>query len=116
MKNRNHTSFLCLFGTALRLGCVFLFSLAVPAWTRADADFEAPPAQNDPAGAEKNQHVKQRTFLKRDTKRFVSLPHIRTSADLLRGLQGQDGEDGPAVHAPHAGAIAHEAQKYGGRF
>lgn len=34
----------------------------------------------------------------------------------LRALQRDDGEDGPAVHAPHAAAVAHVIVQDGGAF
>lgn len=41
-------------------------------------------------------------------------PHVPT--DSLPGLQGDDNEDGPPVHAPHTAAVAHEVVQDGGEF
>lgn len=38
---------------------------------------------------------------------------VTEKKELLWSLEGQDGEDGSAVHAAHAGTVAHEAQQDG---
>lgn len=38
---------------------------------------------------------------------------LKEKQDLLWSLEGQDGEDGSAVHAPHAGTVAHIAEQDG---
>lgn len=40
-------------------------------------------------------------------------PLLKEKRHLLGSLEGQDGEDGPAVHSSHAGTVTHEAQQDG---
>lgn len=41
---------------------------------------------------------------------------MRENWDLLWTFEGQDREDGPAVHPPHAGAITHVTEQDGGHL
>lgn len=45
-------------------------------------------------------------------------PHLYhpSMADSLPGLQGDDDEDGPPVHAPYTAAVTHEVVQDGGEF
>lgn len=98
------TSLLGFFGSVLHIGAVCLLRFAVPAWTCADTDLKAPAAQDHaPADTEPRSKVAQ----------WMTSWWRQYS---LLSLQGQDGEDGPAVHAPHAGTIAHKTEEDGGEF
>lgn len=107
------TALLQWFSSILLLLAVLLLRASVPAGARTHPHVEGSATQDKAPGGGRGRGAGWRGGeMKQVGERWSRLGRCQQQHSLC-SLQGEDGEDGPSVHPPHARTVAHESQQDG---